>query len=180
MPRRSHEPVFAWTDARVATLRKMWGDGESAGAIARALGGVTASAVIGKVHRLGLPTRARAAKPVRTRMAPAPRKAAVRRPAPCAVPAPAADDDIPAATVSWADRTFEECAWPVGETAGRDTRCCGRPVSDPEPGKSKYCEAHKAAARSPVQPKPMRDWTGDRNIRRASRGGSFFGAGWMS
>ena len=48
---------MAWTDERVETLRRMWGDGASASQIAKELGGVTRNAVIGKVHRLGLSNR---------------------------------------------------------------------------------------------------------------------------
>lgn len=49
---------MAWTDDRVETLKKMWGEGQSASQIAKELGGVTRNAVIGKVHRLGLSNRA--------------------------------------------------------------------------------------------------------------------------
>ena len=49
---------MSWTDERVATLTKMWGEGQSASQIAKELGGVTRNAVIGKVHRLGLSNRA--------------------------------------------------------------------------------------------------------------------------
>ena len=61
---------MSWTDERVETLKKMWGEGQSASQIAKELGGVTRNAVIGKVHRLGLsnrtggsPTAAPQAKP---------------------------------------------------------------------------------------------------------------------
>ncbi|MGC1503048.1 MAG: GcrA family cell cycle regulator [Sulfitobacter sp.] len=57
---------MSWTDERVETLKKMWGEGQSASQIAKELGGVTRNAVIGKVHRLGLSNRATtgaAAKP---------------------------------------------------------------------------------------------------------------------
>lgn len=58
---------MSWTDERVETLKKMWGEGQSASQIAKELGGVTRNAVIGKVHRLGLSNRnsgaAAAAKP---------------------------------------------------------------------------------------------------------------------
>ena len=43
---------MSWTDERVETLKKMWGEGQSASQIAKELGGVTRNAVIGKVHRL--------------------------------------------------------------------------------------------------------------------------------
>ena len=49
---------MSWTDERVEILKKMWGEGQSASVIAKALGGVTRNAVIGKVHRLGLSNRA--------------------------------------------------------------------------------------------------------------------------
>ncbi len=48
---------MAWTDERVETLKRMWGEGASASTIAKELGGVTRNAVIGKVHRLGLSNR---------------------------------------------------------------------------------------------------------------------------
>ncbi len=53
---------MSWTDERVETLKKMWGEGQSASQIAKELGGVTRNAVIGKVHRLGLSNRVVAGK----------------------------------------------------------------------------------------------------------------------
>jgi GcrA cell cycle regulator len=49
-----------WTDERVERLKKLWSDGLSASQIAAQLGGVSRNAVIGKVHRLSLPGRAKA------------------------------------------------------------------------------------------------------------------------
>lgn len=49
---------MAWTDERVELLKKLWADGQSASRIAQELGGVTRNAVIGKIHRLGLSSRA--------------------------------------------------------------------------------------------------------------------------
>lgn len=46
-----------WTVTRVEALVKMWSEGKDAGDIARELGDITRNAVIGKAHRLGLPTR---------------------------------------------------------------------------------------------------------------------------
>ncbi len=56
---------MSWTDDRVETLKKMWGEGQSASQIAKELGGVTRNAVIGKVHRLGLSNRATTASPAK-------------------------------------------------------------------------------------------------------------------
>ncbi|XUU60579.1 GcrA family cell cycle regulator [Erythrobacter sp. HA6-11] len=48
---------MAWTDERIATLKKMWEGGSTASQIAEELGGVSRNAVIGKAHRLGLKAR---------------------------------------------------------------------------------------------------------------------------
>ncbi len=82
-----------WTDERVEKLKKLWSEGLSASQIAAQLGGVSRNAVIGKVHRLNLPGRAKAggtqsaSRPKRPAAAAAPRPAtfaarpAVARPA---------------------------------------------------------------------------------------------------
>jgi len=56
---------MSWTDDRVETLKKMWGEGQSASQIAKELGGVTRNAVIGKVHRLGLSNRSSGSSPAK-------------------------------------------------------------------------------------------------------------------
>jgi len=45
-----------WTDERVERLKRLWSEGLSASQIAAQLGGVSRNAVIGKVHRLNLPS----------------------------------------------------------------------------------------------------------------------------
>ena len=90
---------MSWTDDRVETLKKMWGEGQSASQIAKELGGVTRNAVIGKVHRLGLSNRAgsggNAAKaaPKADTKAKAPAKP---KPAPKAKAAPATEPEAEA------------------------------------------------------------------------------------
>ena len=61
---------MGWTDERVDQLKNLWTEGLSASQIARALGGVTRNAVIGKVHRLGLAGRASPPPPASPRCAP--------------------------------------------------------------------------------------------------------------
>ncbi|WP_299935541.1 GcrA family cell cycle regulator [uncultured Pelagimonas sp.] len=100
---------MSWTDERVETLKKMWGEGQSASQIAKELGGVTRNAVIGKVHRLGLSNRAgsggsadakakaKAKTEVKPKPAPKPKAAeAAPKPKPALEPKPAAA--APAAT----------------------------------------------------------------------------------
>lgn len=85
---------MSWTDERVETLKRMWGEGQSASQIAKELGGVTRNAVIGKVHRLGLSNRVgaggeepEAAPAAQAAAAPA-QAAAPSRPEPSARPTP--------------------------------------------------------------------------------------------
>ena len=87
---------MSWTDERVETLKKMWGEGQSASQIAKELGGVTRNAVIGKVHRLGLSNRAgstgsaaKAAPKEKPAAAPAAATKPVAKPAPKPKAAPA-------------------------------------------------------------------------------------------
>lgn len=47
--------MTTWTDDRVAQLKELWAGGFSCSAIAKEIGDVTRCAVIGKIHRLGLP-----------------------------------------------------------------------------------------------------------------------------
>ena len=99
---------MSWTDERVETLKKMWGEGQSASQIAKELGGVTRNAVIGKVHRLGLSNRAgttgasTAAKPAKEKAAP---KAAA---APKAPPKAKAKTGTTAAPAAKAKKDEEE------------------------------------------------------------------------
>ena len=46
-----------WTEERIAELKRLWSEGFSASQIAERLGGITRNAVIGKAHRLHLPSR---------------------------------------------------------------------------------------------------------------------------
>jgi GcrA cell cycle regulator len=58
-----------WTDERVELLKKLWIDGMSVSRIAVELDGISRNSVIGKVHRLGLSGRRRAAAAPRKRPA---------------------------------------------------------------------------------------------------------------
>ena len=57
---------MGWTDERVALLKQLWTEGLSASQIADRLGGVSRNAVIGKVHRLKLESRAKAPASLQT------------------------------------------------------------------------------------------------------------------
>ena len=49
---------MAWDDERVELLKRLWSEGHSASVCAQRIGGgISRSAVLGKVDRLGLPGR---------------------------------------------------------------------------------------------------------------------------
>lgn len=71
-PSPQHRPSSAWTDARVGRLSADWASGYSARQCAERLGGFAhcvdggRSAVIGKIHRLGLSARSTAVRKAKT------------------------------------------------------------------------------------------------------------------
>jgi len=101
---------MAWTDERIATLKKLWEGGSTASQIAEELGGVSRNAVIGKAHRLGLksrpsPVKANEKKKTakKTAAKPAAKKAAPKAAKPAAKPAArasASPSPAPTATAS--------------------------------------------------------------------------------
>ena len=150
-----------WTDERVAELKRLWTEGKSAGQIRDILsGGLTRSAVIGKVHRLKLPKRAatgasaqRRPKPhgnrgqpkVNAIVASAAARARIAPPAFEPEPFDAETDvgiDI-TKRVGLMDLTSHTCRWPVGADTGAKQMFCGcRKGKDAGP----YCLEHTAKA----------------------------------
>jgi GcrA cell cycle regulator len=131
-----------WNDARVAELIKKWQEGFSASQVAKHLGGVTRSAVIGKVHRLGIsgrscPTRlysgGRRAGVARASAGGARREVAPR--APLSAPAMTIET-FPTATVL--TLTEDSCRWPIGNPDQAEFGFCGRDRA----GKGPYCLGH--------------------------------------
>ena len=139
-----------WTDERVDQLKSLWTEGLSASQIARALGGVTRNAVIGKVHRLGLAGRAAPSRIDRPRLPSAPRLSyRIREPEPPVVEEEPVklDDGSFVGVLTINDRM---CRWPIGDPSADEFHFCGR---NPKQG-SPYCEAH---ARKAYQPQQVRD-----------------------
>lgn len=159
-----------WTAERVERLKTLWAEGNSARAVARILGGFRnygdggRSAVIGKVHRLGLPPRACGAKPgakrrygaIRTRSTEAMNNRAFGNPIapvpklPVLPIPPAAEYDR--ARVIFLELDRHHCKWPVADPqeAGHDKPlfCAEKRI----PG-SPYCYAHHSRAYTPVRPR---------------------------
>ncbi|WP_267354362.1 MULTISPECIES: GcrA family cell cycle regulator [unclassified Methylobacterium] len=162
------EAAVGWTDDRVALLRRLWEDGQSASKIAAQLGGVTRNAVIGKVHRLGLAGRARggeeapvaAVQPAKAieietaiavveTQAPEPVAILSHRPAPAfPVAAPAASPTPLAVSqrVTIMDLRESMCRWPLGDPTTPEFRFCGGRSITGLP----YCTHHAEIAYQPA------------------------------
>ncbi|OCO98222.1 MULTISPECIES: GcrA family cell cycle regulator [unclassified Ensifer] len=163
-----------WTDERVEKLKKLWSEGLSASQIAAQLGGVSRNAVIGKVHRLSLPGRAKAggsttaaARPKRPTSAPrAPNYASrvstrtVARPAGATVLKEEIEVDLVAeqdfsvrtdVVVPMSRRleltqlTERTCKWPIGDPLKEEFHFCG----NDSPEASPYCSFHARLAYQP-------------------------------
>lgn len=146
---KANRATHNWTDARVATLKKLWAEGWSGGEIAKQLGGVTRNAVIGKVHRLGLGPRT-PCKPVKTNPPksenPHPLIAERRpKPSPRLVAKPkkkkTGDEVRKPHHIPLEALTPSTCRWPYRHEDGSWSFC----GCDVAPG-SVYCAHHKAMA----------------------------------
>jgi GcrA cell cycle regulator len=140
-----------WSPDRVETLKALWAEGYSAGQIAVQLGAVTRNAVIGKVHRLGLPGRAVASRkpPRRTMPRRGPGGAMLRgKPAPKPEAVPPLPDPSPAAPALMlpvAKLTAGTCRWPLGDPKRPGFGFCGHRPAHGSP----YCAAHKRLGTRP-------------------------------
>jgi GcrA cell cycle regulator len=158
--------VASWTDERVEALARLWSDGLSASQIAAQLGGVTRNAVIGKVHRLGLSGRNKAAALPQAQKARKPARPTGPAPAPAmpaasfGAPQPVATLEPPAAEQELSDDVvipFSErvtimelresmCRWPLGDPTTPEFRFCGQR----SPAGVPYCSHHARVAYQPA------------------------------
>ena len=135
-----------WNEERTATLRKLWLEGMSASQVARQLGGVSRSAVIGKVHRLGITVREispRQRSAVRTASRPQPRARIARDTAPTPRPALRLVEVAEMApTSSILGLSTHSCRWPIGNPDSHDFGFCGREKT----ARGSYCDDHARGA----------------------------------
>lgn len=158
---------MSWTEERIELLKKLWSEGLSASTIAAEMGGVTRNAVIGKVHRLGLsgrvkaaPTAAHRVKPTRSPSHPLRSNFFVRGNTALAADLSAMEDVVPLAELQPAsdvvvalservtimDLRDQMCRWPLGDPGREDFRFCGAQSQSGCP----YCTHHAAVAYQPV------------------------------
>ncbi|WP_419909343.1 GcrA family cell cycle regulator [Hoeflea sp.] len=164
---------MSWTDERVERLKKLWADGLSASQIAAELGGVSRNAVIGKVHRLNLPGRAKSGGSSASRAKRASSasrggygsRGGATRAIPRTRGATALKPDIIADAVAEIDTrpvedvvvpifrklpltelTEKTCKWPIGDPLQDDFYFCGAECDEGAP----YCTYHAKLAFQPA------------------------------
>jgi GcrA cell cycle regulator len=131
-----------WTRERIALLKKLWTDGETATVIAMRLR-MSKSAVLGKVFRLRLRPAAKAtAAAARRDAATVGRRRRGRLPTKPWVK-PAAPAMTPGKTLF--ELTNDSCRWPHGQPGTKTFHFCGAPGADLEGGRP-YCERHMRRA----------------------------------
>ena len=143
--------VSIWTEDRILRLTALWLEGRTAAAIARDLGrGVSRSAVLGKVYRLGL---ARGPEARRVRPVTPPRVEQRREAVAAARPAARSSGAVnvrstvgpsaallaapPAPTATILSVRSGQCRWPYGCSGEAGFGLCGRPVA-----RGAFCAAH--------------------------------------
>ncbi len=168
---RSRRSTLPWTDARIAHLKARWSQGVTAQRIARELGGgISRSAVLGKIHRLGFAELSPRAWVSRSHL----KRGGGRRisqqlrgerllggifaaqhwlpPAWVIEAKPYVDDPRVDANIPLAQRrsllelTAGACRWPVGDPSHPDFFFCGAEALRGE----LYCATHRARAYRPA------------------------------
>jgi GcrA cell cycle regulator len=144
-----------WTKERITTLERLWAQGQPAGTIAKALGGISRSAVLGKIFRLRLGDAPKSASKLATktqRGAKAPKQAPHKPQAKDRGPARRRGMEVATAAPARAPRrkslfelTNQCCRWPHGSPGTRNFFFCGAPGADVESGVP-YCATHMKRA----------------------------------
>lgn len=129
----------AWTQERIDRLKALWSEGQTADQIARDLAnGISRSAVLGKVHRLGL-SGGRASVKAKPRVGASAAPTSRPRPTVAARPEAGVAAERGMATLLSVRRC--ECRWPYGDPKGGDFSLCGRRVV-----RGVYCGPHAGIA----------------------------------
>lgn len=121
---------FEWTAEKIATLMALWDEGLTTSDIGDRLG-ITKNAVVGKVHRLGLPKRG---SPIRSK------------------PEPKKD------TVSMAKLRPGMCVWPEGEPGSEEFHFCGAEAVEGKPYCAAHCARAYIKPSKDKDRRPDRDW----------------------
>ena len=133
-----------WSDERIDLLKRMWEAGGTAPAIAAKLGGVSRSAVLGKVFRLRLrPNDAGGTPTVQAAAPAATERVARRRPGIAPAKSPNAKTGRKGKTLF--ELTNDCCRWPYRRPGTEKYFFCGVAEADLEAGVP-YCARHMKRA----------------------------------
>ena len=124
-----------WTEDLVEQLRVLWGDGLSAGEIAKRLN-KSRNAVIGKAHRLGLASRP---SPIKTKISKEPKSSQSTSNISNKRKKTSDYRHAPTNVLSLQDRT---CQWPIGDPREDTFKFCGKKALAGKP----YCFDHSCVA----------------------------------
>lgn len=130
---------MSWTDERVTLLKKLWGEGKTAAEIAKALGGVTRNAVIGKAHRLKLSNRV---SPIQQNERKEERIPEIKKPIKTRAVVMAKPANTFFKGLKMIELKERMCRWPSGDPKDEDFAFCG---CSSVPGLP-YCEDHAKMA----------------------------------
>lgn len=129
--------TFKWTDERIGCLKQMWRSGLSCSKIARSLGdGLTRSAVVGKIHRLGIAERSAIPADVK-RWVVVPEKLTCKAAEQIVRQSEASGP--PSLRIPLAEIGPDQCRYIAGDVR-IDATCCGHPVKPLTP----WCPYHLA------------------------------------
>tara|TARA_Y100001970_G_scaffold294331_1_gene450792 strand:+ start:100590 stop:101003 length:414 start_codon:yes stop_codon:yes gene_type:complete len=123
--------MTTWTPERVDQLRKLWDEGLTTSEIGKNIG-VSKNAVVGKAHRLELPSRP---SPIRRGVSRRANKQISR-------PKPVQPQSKPLVRSLPLSRSGRCCQWPIGHPGDEDFHFCGAPAVEGKP----YCAEHYAMA----------------------------------
>jgi GcrA cell cycle regulator len=131
-----------WRDDEIALLKRLWAQGETAASIAEKLGGLSRSAVLGKIFRLRLGPGAGKEPGRGTAKASKQRQQPARRRGDSPAPAPAAKGRY---SKTLFDLTNRCCRWPFKRPGADKYFFCGVEEADLENG-IPYCARHMKRA----------------------------------
>ena len=133
-----------WTPERVAVLEQLRAQGESARTIAAQLGGISRSAVLGKIFRLR--AEAAASAPAADQQTREDSQPSEPTPVPVAAPElPANPPPVQTRGKSLVELDNNSCRWPHGRPGSARFHFCGAPGADLEGGMP-YCPRHARRA----------------------------------
>lgn len=163
-----------WSDERVKLLRRLWDKGLSCSRIAKHIGGISRSAVIGKIHRLGLKRREISTTPTQPpkRRSPKTPPTLYRVPAVEGHPISATPELEPVCAVEMPKTervtiltlTPNNCRWPIGDPRDDDFHFCSQPRKLDQP----YCDLHCNKAYDGVHPNNRKPYKPTKQSRYAT------------